>query len=190
MIEDKVDKYRAWKKEHPDFPLTVHPSGQWSRKVLGKVHYFGPLGDPDAAMKNWLADKDFLLAGMEPPAYTEGAASAQQLQHFITLKDVAERLSALCDKADALFTRYGKAASGPRVYTVAEAAEMLSTTERSIERLLSRGQLAYIDVCVIPGSVKPRKRIAEADLLAFLEVRRVMPPAPGPRMRRRRRMLE
>ena len=38
-------------KPHRDYPLTVDGNGQWSKKIRGKVHYFGPWSDPDAALK-------------------------------------------------------------------------------------------------------------------------------------------
>jgi integrase len=63
----EVNVYRAWKKGHPSFPLTVHPCGQWSKKVCGKVYYFGPLSDRDAAIQLWIKERDYLLAGLAPP---------------------------------------------------------------------------------------------------------------------------
>lgn len=41
------------------FPLTVHSSGQWCKKINGKTHYFGVLSDPNGALKRY----QDLLAG-------------------------------------------------------------------------------------------------------------------------------
>ncbi len=44
-------------------PLYLHKaSGQWSKKVRGKTHYFG--NDKDAALRRWAEEKDRLLAGL------------------------------------------------------------------------------------------------------------------------------
>jgi len=89
---DYVDKWRAWKQTHPDFPLTVAPCGQWQKKVRGKVHYFGVLRDPDTALRLWLKEKDYLLAGARPPAYTNGIVVDELLAAHI--KDLDERAAA------------------------------------------------------------------------------------------------
>lgn len=53
-------------KPHKDFPLTPHNRGQWCKKVRGKLYYFGPWDDPDAALNKWLEIKDHLIAGHDP----------------------------------------------------------------------------------------------------------------------------
>lgn len=73
-------------KPYPDFPLTPHPSGRWCKKVRGKLHYFGRLADPDAALKLWLDQKDYLLAGRTPPANLDGFTVRNLCNAFLTAK--------------------------------------------------------------------------------------------------------
>lgn len=54
-------------KPHKDFPLSPHANGQWCKKVRGKIHYFGTWDDPQAAMRLWLKEKDYLISGIAPP---------------------------------------------------------------------------------------------------------------------------
>lgn len=48
----------------PASPLFLHRNGQWAKKIHGKHRYFGC--DRDLALTAWLAQKDSLLAGIEP----------------------------------------------------------------------------------------------------------------------------
>lgn len=53
-------------KPRADFPLFPHQSGQWAKKVRGKLHYFGVWSDPKAAEAKWERDKVALRSGEEP----------------------------------------------------------------------------------------------------------------------------
>ncbi len=73
-------------KPHPDFPLTAHPNGQWSKKIRGKVHYFGVWADPDAALAEFLRVKDALLAGHAIDR-GEGSTVADLCNDFLGYKE-------------------------------------------------------------------------------------------------------
>lgn len=57
---------RKPKKPHSTFPLTAHPNGQWCKKILGKLHFFGVWADPEAAHQNYLRIAEDLHAGRAP----------------------------------------------------------------------------------------------------------------------------
>jgi hypothetical protein len=48
-------------KPYKGFPLFLHQSGQWAKKVRGKIHYFGT--DAVAAEAKWHKERDDLYAG-------------------------------------------------------------------------------------------------------------------------------
>lgn len=57
---------RKPKKPHSTFPLTAHPNGQWCKKILGKLHFFGVWAEPQVAHQNYLRIAEDLHAGQEP----------------------------------------------------------------------------------------------------------------------------
>lgn len=66
-------------KPCPSFPLTAHPNGQWCKKILGKLHFFGVWSDPGAAHQNYLRIAEDLHAGREPSPAEEGEFTVKEL---------------------------------------------------------------------------------------------------------------
>ena len=95
-------------KPHPDFPLFPHQTGRWAKKVLGKLHYFGPWSEPQNALEKWLDEKDDLLAGRKPRTRTGAATVARLVNHFLTHK---RALLASGELAQRTFDRYYKTSS-------------------------------------------------------------------------------
>jgi hypothetical protein len=54
-------------KPYPGFPFTPHPTGRWCKKILGKLHYFGKIGDPDAALELFNREWPYPKDGRTPP---------------------------------------------------------------------------------------------------------------------------
>lgn len=52
----------------------------------GKIHYFGPIGDPDGALKKYLDQRDDLHAGRLPRAKQEGITLEELSELFLTFK--------------------------------------------------------------------------------------------------------
>lgn len=103
-------------KPYPDFPLYAHAVGYWAKKIRGKVHYFGPWGDPDAALDKYLKDKDALHAGRKPREATEGVTVKELVNRFLSQKQTLVDNGELSPRTwtdykeatDHLVSRFGK----------------------------------------------------------------------------------
>src|SRR5262249_12964956 len=74
-------------KPYPEFPLFPHATGRWAKKIRGKMHYFGPWADPDAALASYLEQKDDLHAGRKPrPGRDDGLTVKGLCNAFLNRK--------------------------------------------------------------------------------------------------------
>jgi len=79
-------------KPYKGFPLTAHPNGSWCKKIRGRLHYFGPWEDWQAALDLYLAQRDDLHAGRKPRAgNVDGPTLAEAMDRFLSSKKEAER---------------------------------------------------------------------------------------------------
>ena len=67
------------KKPYAEFPLFPHASGQWSKKIKGKLWYFGTWSDPDGAIVKYLEQVDEIQAGRDPRKHGASRTSSAEL---------------------------------------------------------------------------------------------------------------
>jgi integrase len=103
-------------KPYPEFPLTAHPSGQWCKKIRGKLYYFGPWADSGGALKKYDDQKEALHAGRKPRPDTEGLTVKEAVNAFLYAKEALVDAGELSPRtwaeykamADELVTHMGK----------------------------------------------------------------------------------
>jgi len=79
---ERPKRQRKPAKPYPEFPLYAHAGGVWAKRIRGREHYFGPWGDPDAALERYLEEKDFLHAG-EPPPHDETCTLDELVNRYL-----------------------------------------------------------------------------------------------------------
>ena len=72
------------KKPYADFPLRLHATGQWCKKIRQKLHYFGT--DADTALRKYLEQRDDLQAGRTPRVQGDGLTIRDLCNRFLTQK--------------------------------------------------------------------------------------------------------
>src|SRR5262249_61292280 len=73
-------------KPYPDFPLFPHATKRWAKKILGRMHYFGPWDDPQGALEKYLAQKDDLYARRIPMDSDDRFTVVKLVNKFLAFK--------------------------------------------------------------------------------------------------------
>ncbi|TWU36017.1 tyrosine-type recombinase/integrase [Novipirellula artificiosorum] len=95
-------------KPRKDFPLFPHASGQWAKKVLGQMHYFGVWADPVAAEKEWERQKLALLEGRDPDEAIYGETVGWLCNAFVESKALQKERSELSERSFKDYRRVAK----------------------------------------------------------------------------------
>ena len=67
---------------------------------------------------------------------------------------------------------------GAIAFTAVQVAEKLQVSRETVELWIRRGELKALNASLKPNSARPRLRVTEESLAAFMAARSVGPPAP------------
>jgi integrase len=73
-------------KPYSDFPLFPHANGLWSKKIKGRLYYFGKWAEPEKALQKFVDQRDDLYAGRTPRVKNDGLRIADLCNQFMTSK--------------------------------------------------------------------------------------------------------
>jgi integrase len=73
-------------KPYPDFPLFAHATGRWAKKILGRLHYFGPWNNWQDALTLYQKQAGDLHAGRKPREDAEGLRVQDLITRFLASK--------------------------------------------------------------------------------------------------------
>jgi len=85
-------------KPFADFPLFAHASGQWAKKIRGRMHYFGSWCDPDAALAKYREQKEALHAGRTPSPDPATLTVTRLADRFLEAKEDAVKAGELSQR--------------------------------------------------------------------------------------------
>ncbi len=115
-MSDLIERARAW-KEANDYPLTVHRSGRYAKKVRGSLLWMGKVtedieGSAAAALNKWLDGKDDWLAGRLPRESGAGVTVLKVCNEYLRAKgqahaagEIGERTLADCCQLTAIILK-------------------------------------------------------------------------------------
>ena len=75
------------KKPGKKYPLFPHANGSWARKIGGRLCYFGPWSDPDAALRLYNEQRADLEADRRPRTPSSGLTVRELANRFLTYKE-------------------------------------------------------------------------------------------------------
>ena len=76
-------------KPYEGYPLFAHSSGQWARKINGKLRYFGVWADPERALERHNLEYPHWKAGRTPPPVDalDGCTLRKLCNEFLSAKE-------------------------------------------------------------------------------------------------------
>ena len=75
-------------KPYPDFPLFPHATRRWAKKIRGKLHYFGPWDNWQAAIEKYQDQRNDLHAGRTPRGNSDELTVRDMCNRFMTAKEI------------------------------------------------------------------------------------------------------